>query len=113
MGGIAARLADQVIISTDNPRSENPQTIATEIWQGIAPHQQSYCRVILNRRKQLNTRSIQLAWRYYLIAGKGHEDYMEVNGVRSHFDDRETARQYLKANDLVKYETTAAKAVER
>jgi len=93
MGAIAERLADRVILTTDNPRSEEPEAILEEIAQGLS-HRES--AVILADR----TEGIHYALAHgapgdtVVIAGKGHETYQEVRGVRHHFDDREVVRRY-------------------
>lgn len=90
MGAIAARLADRVIITNDNPRSERPEVIAQEILAGIDPQAHAKCEVILDRRE-----SIQYAFEHasfddvILVAGKGHETYQIIGGETRHFDDRE------------------------
>ncbi|MDH5181349.1 MAG: UDP-N-acetylmuramoyl-L-alanyl-D-glutamate--2,6-diaminopimelate ligase [Gammaproteobacteria bacterium] len=94
MGEIAARLADRVIITNDNPRTEDPATIINQIRAGI--EDQSCVEVEMDR-----ARAIALALQQakaddiVLIAGKGHEDYQEVNGVRSPFSDLAEAGKYL------------------
>jgi UDP-N-acetylmuramoyl-L-alanyl-D-glutamate--2,6-diaminopimelate ligase len=80
--------ADEAIITSDNPRSEEPQAIINDIMAGIPldfPHQ-----VVVDRRDAIRKAvSLARAKDCIIIAGKGHEDYQEVKGVRHHFDDRE------------------------
>lgn len=94
MGEIAARLSDIAIVTSDNPRTENPDEIINEILSGMAGYKP---RVESDRRK-----AIRLAIEHaepgsiILVAGKGHETYQEIAGVRHHFDDREELREALK-----------------
>jgi len=93
MGEIAARLADRIVITSDNPRSEDPQAIADEIRAGIADRP---VVVELDRRFAIRA-AIAGARRedIVLVAGKGHEDYQEVAGIRHHFVDAEEVRAAL------------------
>jgi UDP-N-acetylmuramyl-tripeptide synthetase len=93
MGEIAARLADRIVITSDNPRSEEPQVIADEIRAGIVDRP---VVVELDRRFAIR-KAIAVARRedIVLVAGKGHEDYQEVAGVRHHFNDAEEVRAAL------------------
>ncbi len=94
MGKIAVQIADRVIISSDNPRSESPESIIDEILGGINDHQK--VEVEVNRRK-----AIQLALKNasagdtILVAGKGHENYQEISGIKYPFDDRQVIRELV------------------
>lgn len=90
MAQIAAALSDQVILTSDNPRTEDPQSILNEMEAGVEPLDFKKSLSILNREQAIKT-AAQLASEndIILIAGKGHETYQEINGVRHHFDDRE------------------------
>ena len=97
MGALAQRLAQQVVITSDNPRHEAPAFILLQIVAGLAGNQERV-RVIEDRRaaiahavRQADARDV------ILIAGKGHEDYQEVGGVKHHFSDVEEARAALAA----------------
>ncbi len=94
MGRAASDLADEVIITTDNPRTEAPANIINEIVSGI-PANRLY-RVIEDRREAIHT-ALRLAKSgdTVLIAGKGHEDYQEVNGVRQPFYDPLVVKEYF------------------
>jgi UDP-N-acetylmuramoyl-L-alanyl-D-glutamate--2,6-diaminopimelate ligase len=94
MAEIAEAYADRVTITTDNPRSENPDAIIDEIFEGFT-HPDRVQR-IANRRKAIE-QSISEADKdaLILIAGKGHETYQEIKGERYPFDDREVAREAL------------------
>lgn len=90
MGSVAARLADVVIITSDNPRSEDPAAICSEIQAGAKGA--ARCEIVLDRREAIRKAIGEAApGDLVLIAGKGHETYQEVNGVKLHFDDREEA----------------------
>jgi UDP-N-acetylmuramoyl-L-alanyl-D-glutamate--2,6-diaminopimelate ligase len=98
MGEIAAKLADQVIVTSDNPRGEDPAAICSAIVEGVQRIPGPVDLVVEPDRR----RAIRLAVASarpqdtVLIAGKGHETYQEIQGIRHHFDDREEARQALK-----------------
>ena len=96
MANIASTLSDKVIITSDNPRTENPQTIIEEMEKGVEP--QNYKKsVSIIDRKQAIKMACQLAQTndIILIAGKGHESYQEIDGIRHHFDDMETVSEIL------------------
>ena len=99
MGGIAARLADAVVVTSDNPRTEDPQAIVDQVATGAtggAPVQ-----VIVDRRAAIaQVLAAADARDVVLVAGKGHEDYQEINGVRQHFSDVEEALAGLKQRGL-------------
>jgi UDP-N-acetylmuramoyl-L-alanyl-D-glutamate--2,6-diaminopimelate ligase len=93
MGKIATELSDQVIVTSDNPRNENPSAIIEEIKSGIT--NDNY-KVIEDRAAAIEE-AIKKSGKnsVILIAGKGHEDYQEIGGVRYHFSDREVAKKVL------------------
>ena len=90
MAHIASQLSNQAIFTSDNPRSENPQTILDEMEVGVSAENYRKTLTVLDRRQAIKT-ACKLAeiGDIILIAGKGHEDYQEVNGIRLHFDDLE------------------------
>ncbi|MFC2134519.1 UDP-N-acetylmuramoyl-L-alanyl-D-glutamate--2,6-diaminopimelate ligase [Bacteroidota bacterium] len=93
MGKIAASMSDKIFVTSDNPRTEDPFVIIDEIVKGIEA--ENY-QVIENREeaiKQAIRNSEDNA--VILIAGKGHENYQEINGVRNFFSDKETAERFL------------------
>ncbi|MGA9638070.1 UDP-N-acetylmuramoyl-L-alanyl-D-glutamate--2,6-diaminopimelate ligase [Flavobacterium sp.] len=96
MASIAAELSDKVILTSDNPRNEDPEVIINEMEQGIAAHNYKKVLAITDRKQSIKT-ACQLAQSndIILIAGKGHENYQEINGVRHHFDDMETVKELL------------------
>lgn len=96
MGRIASQLSSQVLVTSDNPRNEDPQTIIEEIEAGIEPQNLKKSISILDREQAIKTAS-KLAKKgdIILIAGKGHETYQEIQGKRSHFDDYEQITNQL------------------
>jgi UDP-N-acetylmuramoyl-L-alanyl-D-glutamate--2,6-diaminopimelate ligase len=110
MGGIAARLADVVVLTSDNPRSEDPALILAEIESGVGGARERNTAQDLARpgaRGYLVEPDREAAIRLAIglaepadvvvIAGKGHEDYQEITGVRRPFDDREIAAALLRS----------------
>ncbi|WP_414000189.1 UDP-N-acetylmuramoyl-L-alanyl-D-glutamate--2,6-diaminopimelate ligase [Flavobacterium sp. W1B] len=96
MAGIASELSDKAILTSDNPRNEDPQTIIEEMEKGVAA--QNYKKVLaITDRKQAIKTACQLAQPndIILIAGKGHETYQEINGVRHDFDDMKIVKEIL------------------
>ena len=96
MAQIATNLSDKSILTSDNPRNEDPEVILDEMEKGVEP--QNYKKILrITDRKQAIKTACQLAQPndIILIAGKGHETYQEVNGVRHHFDDMETVKEIL------------------
>ena len=94
MAEIAEKYGDKIIVTSDNPRTEDPLKIIKDIEAGFS-NSFSY-RSIPSRREAIKT-AIQNSGSntIILIAGKGHETYQEINGIRNHFDDREEARSAL------------------
>lgn len=90
MAEVACRFSDQIIITSDNPRTENPEDIIDDIRKGIPQEAESRVLRIANRHEAIKT-AVALARKgdIVLLAGKGHETYQEINGVKHHFDDRE------------------------
>lgn len=90
MAQTACDWSDKVILTADNPRTENPQTIVEEMEKGVSPTNRRKTLTILDRREAIKT-ACHLAkpGDIILLAGKGHEKYQEINGVRLHFDDKE------------------------
>lgn len=86
----AAKRSDKVIITSDNPRFEDPQTIAEDMLEGLTPLDREKTLCIINRREAIRTASFLAQPNdIILIAGKGHETYQEIKGIRHHFDDKE------------------------
>ena len=96
MGGIASDLSDKAIYTSDNPRNEDATVIIGEMEQGVAP--QNFKRILsITDRKQAIKTACQLAQPndIILIAGKGHETYQEIDGVRHDFDDMKIVKELL------------------
>jgi UDP-N-acetylmuramoyl-L-alanyl-D-glutamate--2,6-diaminopimelate ligase len=96
MAGIASELSDKAIFTSDNPRNEDPEVIITEMEQGVAPQHYKKMLTITDRKQAIKT-ACQLAQPndIILIAGKGHETYQEINGVRHDFDDMKIVKELL------------------
>ncbi|RZJ35585.1 MAG: UDP-N-acetylmuramoyl-L-alanyl-D-glutamate--2,6-diaminopimelate ligase, partial [Chryseobacterium sp.] len=96
MGNIATKKSTLAIITSDNPRTEDPAQIIKEIEAGIQPQNFSKYTSIPDRRE-----AIKMAIKFaepkdiVVVAGKGHETYQEIGGVKHHFDDKETIRELL------------------
>jgi UDP-N-acetylmuramoyl-L-alanyl-D-glutamate--2,6-diaminopimelate ligase len=96
MARIAAEKSDRVILTSDNPRSEDPEAIIAEMQQGIDPILARKTISIVNRREAIKTAcALALPGDIILVAGKGHEKYQEIKGLRHHFDDKETMNEFL------------------
>ena len=97
MGHIASTLSTKVIFTSDNPRSEVPETIIEEIEKGVEPQNFKKIVSIVDRRQAIKT-ACQLAQPndIILIAGKGHETYQEIKGERFDFDDYKIVKEFLK-----------------
>lgn len=101
MGGIAAKLADVIVITSDNPRTEDPVEIIKEVAAGVEPvvkdEENKKYKIISDRRSAIRY-AISVAGKddMVIIAGKGHEDYQILKDRTIHFDDREEARKALK-----------------
>ena len=96
MADIATALSDKAILTSDNPRDEDPEVIISEMEKGVAPQNYKKLLAITDRKQAIKT-ACQLAQPndIILIAGKGHETYQEVKGIRQHFDDMETVKEIL------------------
>lgn len=90
MASIVSELSDTVILTSDNPRTEDPENILDEMEKGLTVEQKENAIRITNRLQAIKT-ACKLAQKgdIILVAGKGHEKYQEINGVRHHFDDKE------------------------
>jgi len=97
MAHIATQLSNQALFTSDNPRTENPQTIIEEMEAGVEPQNFKKYISIADRKQAIKTASAMAEkGDILLIAGKGHEAYQEINGVRTHFDDYEIITETLK-----------------
>jgi UDP-N-acetylmuramoyl-L-alanyl-D-glutamate--2,6-diaminopimelate ligase len=93
MAAISAEESTKVILTSDNPRTEDPEKILDEMESGITPDLKRKTLRIADRHEAIKT-AVMLANKgdVVLIAGKGHETYQDVMGVKHHFDDREELR---------------------
>ena len=93
MGKVASALSDKVFVTSDNPRTEDPFEIIEDIKKGISKNNYE----VEEKREIAIAKAIQTSneGAVVLIAGKGHENYQEINGVRNHFSDQEIALKYL------------------
>jgi UDP-N-acetylmuramoyl-L-alanyl-D-glutamate--2,6-diaminopimelate ligase len=96
MGGIAARLADRVIVTSDNPRGEEPAAIVAQVMAGIGSHAASKTEAEVDRRLAIH-RAVAIAGAndVIVIAGKGHEDYQEIKSIKHPFSDAVEATHAL------------------
>ncbi len=94
MASIAVQMSDRVILTSDNPRNERPEDIIADMKAGVQPPMTNKVLTIVDRTEAIRT-ACMLAQPgdVILVAGKGHETYQEVNGVKHHFDDREVIKQ--------------------
>lgn len=92
----AVKQSDKVIFTSDNPRFEEPQDIIDDMLAGLNDHQKRKVLTIVDRKEAIRT-ACMLAGKgdVVLIAGKGHEDYQEVKGVKHHFDDKEVVKEIM------------------
>ena len=97
MAAVAVNMSDRVILTSDNPRNENPDEIIRQMQAGIEPANRHKALSISNRREAIRT-AVALAkpGDIILLAGKGHENYQEINGVKNHFDDKEELSKAFK-----------------
>lgn len=97
----AVQASDRVILTSDNPRSEEPDQIITDMMVGVPTGMRAKVLAITNRKEAIRT-ACMMAHQgdIILIAGKGHEDYQEIKGIKYHFDDREIVTEIFNASTL-------------
>ena len=97
MAAVSAKMSDKVILTSDNPRNEDPDEIIRQMKNGLDEEAKRHVLSITNRREAIRT-AVALASKgdIILLAGKGHENYQEINGVKNHFDDKEELSEALK-----------------
>jgi UDP-N-acetylmuramoyl-L-alanyl-D-glutamate--2,6-diaminopimelate ligase len=96
MARLAAQLSDQVILTADNPRDEDPLEILHQMQAGLLPPADAHVQLLPDRRLAIRTAvGLARAGDLVLVAGKGHETYQEIKGVKLPFDDREELRTAL------------------
>ena len=96
IGKKAALLSDRVILTSDNPRNENPKKIIEDMIKGVSPSDYKKITKVTDREKAIiESERISKPGDIILIAGKGHENYQEINGKRNPFDDYEIVKKYF------------------
>ena len=97
MAAVAVKLSDKAILTSDNPRFEDPDEIIRQMKAGIADEDRRKVLSITNRKEAIRT-AVALAQKgdIILLAGKGHENYQEINGIKNHFDDKEVLSEAFK-----------------
>ncbi|MGL5643120.1 MAG: Mur ligase family protein, partial [Paraclostridium sp.] len=95
MGDIAQKYSDICIVTSDNPRTEDPKLIIEDILEGLDKTKENY-KVVIDRKEAIKE-AIEMAQKddVILIAGKGHENYQIIGKVKHHFDDKEIANEFL------------------
>ncbi len=94
----AALRSDRLILTSDNPRNEDPAEILRDMEAGLDVEGRKKTLSIVDRREAIRTAAaLASSGDVILIAGKGHEDYQEINGVKHHFDDREVVKEVIAA----------------
>ncbi len=97
MAAIACEYSDRVILTSDNPRSEDPEAILDQMQKGVNPNHAKKTLRITDRKEAIRTAcSLSKKGDIILIAGKGHEKYQEIKGVKHHFDDMEILKETIK-----------------
>ena len=93
----SAKASDRVIITSDNPRFEEPQDIINDMLAGLDTEDMRKTLSIADRKEAIRT-ACMLAEKgdVILVAGKGHENYQEIKGVKHHFDDKEILKEIFK-----------------
>ena len=100
MAKIAVKMSDKLILTSDNPRTEDPEKILNDMENGLDQEEKWSVLRITDRRQAIHTACmIAKEGDIILVAGKGHEKYQEVNGVRSHFDDKEELHKFLNGDN--------------
>ena len=94
MAEVACEHSDKVIFTSDNPRSEDPEQIIKDMEAGVSIAARRKYISIVDRKEAIKT-AISLANKedIILVAGKGHEKYQEIKGVKNHFDDKEVVKE--------------------
>ena len=96
MAAIACALSDRVILTSDNPRTEEPEAILRDIEAGVPADKKNRTLSITDRREAIRTAcALAKAGDFVLVAGKGHEKYQEIKGVKTPFDDKEVLKAAL------------------
>ena len=94
MADAACRYSDRIILTSDNPRSEEPGAIIADMQAGVKDEYRKNVLSITDRKEAIRTALMMAAkGDIVLIAGKGHENYQEIKGVKHHFDDKEVVKE--------------------
>ena len=97
MAAIACKYSNKVIFTSDNPRSEDPMEIIREMQKGVGPSEAKKTLVMVDREEAIKTACMMAKEKdIILVAGKGHENYQEIKGVKHPFDDKEVLTRMLK-----------------
>jgi UDP-N-acetylmuramoyl-L-alanyl-D-glutamate--2,6-diaminopimelate ligase len=97
MAAIACKYSNKVILTSDNPRSEDPMAIIKEMQQGVSPADSKKTLVMVDREEAIKTACMMAKEKdIILVAGKGHENYQEIKGVKHPFDDKEVLTRMIK-----------------
>ncbi len=100
MAEVACEYSDKIILTSDNPRNENPAEIIKEMEKGVPVTARKKCVSITDRKEAIKTAVMMAAeGDIILVAGKGHEKYQEINGVKNHFDDKEVLAEMFQLTD--------------
>jgi UDP-N-acetylmuramoyl-L-alanyl-D-glutamate--2,6-diaminopimelate ligase len=103
MARIACTLSDRVILTSDNPRNEDPESILADMRKGVEMHHSGKVLVIANRLEAIKTAcALAKPGDIIMVAGKGHENYQEIKGVKHHFDDKEVVVEIFGNDNVVK-----------
>ena len=96
MAKIASTMSDRLVLTSDNPRTEDPESILDDMENGLSLEEKSQVVRITDRRQAIKT-AVLMAHEgdIILVAGKGHEKYQDINGVKHHFDDKEELEKLL------------------
>lgn len=98
MAQIAAENSDKVILTSDNPRNEDPQLIIEQMRAGVPAHLAARVMAITDRKEAIRVAcNLAKSGDIILIAGKGHETYQEINGVKHPFDDKQILQESFKS----------------
>jgi len=101
MAKIACSLSDRVILTSDNPRNEEPEAILEDMKKGIPSPYENKVLVIVNRKEAIKTAcALAKAGDIILVAGKGHETYQEIKGIRYPFDDKMVLKEVLESRGM-------------
>jgi UDP-N-acetylmuramoyl-L-alanyl-D-glutamate--2,6-diaminopimelate ligase len=101
MARIACKLSDKVILTSDNPRFEDPEMILKDMEKGVEPAYTKNVLVITNRREAIKTAcALAIPGDIVLVAGKGHEKYQEIQGIRHPFDDKEILKEMMEEEEV-------------